>query len=75
MIGPAPLPLSKKELQILRHLAMGLSQKEICQVLNIKASTCKSHLTSIYMKLDVHNRVQAIRAAHRAKYIEAYYDT
>jgi LuxR family maltose regulon positive regulatory protein len=56
-------PLSERELEVLRLLAVGLSNKEIAQTLVIAASTVKQHLKSIYGKLDVHSRTQAVARA------------
>jgi ATP/maltotriose-dependent transcriptional regulator MalT len=56
-------PLSERELEVLRLLAVGLSNKEIAETLVIAASTVKQHLKNIYSKLDVHNRTQAAHLA------------
>jgi LuxR family maltose regulon positive regulatory protein len=57
-------PLSQRELQVLRLIAHGASTREIEQQLVIASSTIKTYLKSIYRKLDVHTRVQAVvRAA------------
>ena len=62
----APLvePLSERELEVLRVLATGLSNKEIAETLFIAVGTVKQHLKSIYGKLGVHSRTEA---AHRAR--------
>lgn len=56
-------PLSEREIEVLRFLALGFSNKEIAAKLFIAAGTVKQHLKSIYSKLDVHNRTEA---THRA---------
>jgi LuxR family maltose regulon positive regulatory protein len=56
-------PLSERELEVLRLLAVGLSNKEIAQTLVIAVGTVKNHLKNIYGKLDVHNRTQAVARA------------
>ncbi|MFN2229033.1 MAG: LuxR C-terminal-related transcriptional regulator [Anaerolineae bacterium] len=56
-------PLSEREIEVLRTLALGLSNKEIAAKLFIATGTVKQHLKSIYSKLDVHNRTEA---THRA---------
>lgn len=53
--------LSRQELQILCLLAQGLSNKEIGDRLHIDKRTVRNHLTHIYSKLGVRNRLQAIR--------------
>ena len=55
--------LSQREIQILSQLHDGDSLKELSLRLFITESTLKKHLTSIYRKLEVKNRVQAIAKA------------
>ena len=57
--------LSKREIDVLRLLAMGRSNQEIAQELVIAESTVKMHIKHLYGKLDVHNRVQAVAQAQR----------
>ncbi|CAA9570998.1 MAG: Two-component transcriptional response regulator, LuxR family [uncultured Thermomicrobiales bacterium] len=63
---PQPLaePLSERELEVLRLLAGGASNREIADGLFIAEGTVKNHLTSILGKLGVRDRTQA---ALRAK--------
>ena len=56
-------PLTARELDILRAMADGLSNKQIGQKLFISAGTVKAHSASIYRKLDVANRTEAIARA------------
>jgi DNA-binding NarL/FixJ family response regulator len=58
--------LSQREIQILSQLHDGDSLKELSLRLFITESTLKKHLTSIYRKLEVKNRVQAIAKARAA---------
>jgi LuxR family maltose regulon positive regulatory protein len=56
-------PLTERELEVLRMLNSQLSIPEIAQELYIAPSTVRSHVRSIYGKLDVHGRIEAtIRA-------------
>jgi DNA-binding NarL/FixJ family response regulator len=58
---PAPLaePLTARELEILRLLAAGQSNREIANHLYITEGTVKNHVTEILGKLGVHDRTQA----------------
>ena len=55
--------LTKKELEILQELPSGMTIKQISTKNYISEATVKSHLYSIYRKLEVSNRVQAIAKA------------
>jgi LuxR family maltose regulon positive regulatory protein len=57
-------PLSKREMEVLRLLATGMSNPEIAEELFIATSTVRSHLKNIYGKLNVHKRWDAV---HRAE--------
>jgi LuxR family maltose regulon positive regulatory protein len=61
--APAGLAFSKRELEVLRLLAEGCANQDIAQALIIGVNTVKMHLQHLYDKLDVHNRVQAVRRA------------
>ena len=56
-------PLSDRELEVLHLLAQGDSNQEIAEVLVIALDTVKRHVTHIFEKLGVHNRVQAVARA------------
>jgi LuxR family maltose regulon positive regulatory protein len=56
-------PLSERELEVLRFIAAGLSNKKITEELYISMSTVKTHLRNIYGKLDVHSRTEAVAKA------------
>lgn len=58
--------LSERELQILTILHRGEPLKELAKSLFITESTLKTHLSTIYRKLDVKSRVQAIEKAKKA---------
>jgi LuxR family maltose regulon positive regulatory protein len=53
-------PLTERELEVLRLIAGGLSNREIARKLVVAVSTVKSHINHIYGKLDVKNRTQAV---------------
>jgi DNA-binding NarL/FixJ family response regulator len=52
--------LSAREREVLRHIAAGLSNKEIATELEIAERTVKFHVTSILDKLGAENRAQAV---------------
>ncbi len=56
-------PLSRRELEVLRLLATELSGPEIAQNLVISVTTVRSHTRSIYGKLGVHSRYEAVARA------------
>jgi DNA-binding NarL/FixJ family response regulator len=53
------IPLTNRELQVLRHVALGLSNREIGRSLGISIETVKEHVQNILRKLDVSDRTQA----------------
>jgi DNA-binding NarL/FixJ family response regulator len=58
-----PIGLSKRESEILFYLVEGQTTKAIAQQLSRQPATIKKHLESIYNKLGVHDRTQAIAVA------------
>jgi DNA-binding NarL/FixJ family response regulator len=66
--GTAPLKLierglTPKQLDVLAAMMEGKCNKAICRELNLAESTVKNHLTAIFRKLGVRNRVEAVLAA------------
>ena len=57
--------LTERERDVLEELATGKSTKEIAKVLFVGEETVKTHLSSVYQKLGVGDRVQAVAAALR----------
>jgi DNA-binding NarL/FixJ family response regulator len=58
--GPAEqIPLTTRETQVLRHVALGLSNKEIGRSLSISIETVKEHVQNILRKIAVTDRTQA----------------
>lgn len=53
------VPLTQRELQVLRHIALGLSNKEIGRSLGISVETVKEHVQNILRKIAVTDRTQA----------------
>jgi DNA-binding NarL/FixJ family response regulator len=55
--------LTSRELDVLRHLALGEDNREIANNLQIAEGTVKNHVSNIYEKLGLKDRAQAIRYA------------
>jgi DNA-binding NarL/FixJ family response regulator len=68
---PAPLgPITDRQLEVLRLLSTGLSNKEIGRALGLSDKTVKAHVTTLFKTLRVVNRTQAASAARRARLVE-----
>lgn len=61
--------LSQREIDVLHHLAAGLSNQAIAQELIVAPSTIKSPLKSIYRKLNVENRIEAVTHARHQNFV------
>jgi len=64
-IQPLSGKLTARELEILRHLANGCTNREIAKLLFLSPKTVGVHVSHILQKLDVHDRVEAATRAHR----------
>jgi DNA-binding NarL/FixJ family response regulator len=53
------IPLTNREVQVVRHIALGLSNREIGQSLGISVETVKEHVQNILRKVQVTDRTQA----------------
>ena len=53
------IPLTNREVQVLRHVALGLSNREIGLSLEISIETVKEHLQNILRKLEANDRTEA----------------
>jgi len=63
-VEPGPVePLSKREREIMAHVARGMSNAEIADALFVSVGTVKWHVNNIFSKLDVKNRTSAINRA------------
>ncbi|MBN1976515.1 MAG: hypothetical protein JW918_03860 [Anaerolineae bacterium] len=62
-LQPLVEPLSEREMEVLRLIAAGLSNREIAERLFVALGTVKRHVNNIYGKLGVHSRTQAIAEA------------
>lgn len=62
-------PLTERESEVLGLLSQGLANKQIAVQLGISEHTVKFHVSSIYTKLGVTNRTEAVRAGLRGGWI------
>ncbi|WP_370249242.1 response regulator [Nocardioides sp.] len=67
--GPA-LRLTERELDVLRLVAQGLSNKEIAARLFISENTVKNHVRNMLEKLQLHSRMEAVMYAVRENLLE-----
>ncbi len=63
--APVPAGLTPRELEVLRHVAAGLSSREIAEELVLSVRTVERHIANIYRKTDTHSRAQATAFAIR----------
>jgi len=59
--------LSKREIEILRLIGTGADNVRIARKLSIAEQTVKNHVSVIYSKLHIHNRMQAMKLANSLK--------
>jgi len=57
--------LTEREIEILRMMANGASNKQIAVRLSISSHTVKTHVSNIYQKLEVNDRAEAVAKAIR----------
>jgi DNA-binding NarL/FixJ family response regulator len=62
-------PLTERESQVLQLTAQGLANKQIATSLDISENTVKFHLSSLYAKLGVTSRMEAVRAGARRGWV------
>ena len=70
-VAPLLEPLSERECAILRYLPTTLSNREIAAELFVTTNTVKTHLRSIYRKLDVARRREAVDRARDLRLLSA----
>ncbi len=63
------LKLTRREEEVLRHLALGASNKEIALQLGVSAETVKEHIQRVFQKIGVHGRTEAAVWAVRKGFV------
>jgi DNA-binding NarL/FixJ family response regulator len=61
--------LTTRQKQALKHLAEGLSNREIAEKMGLAEGTVKVHIATLYQILNVNNRIEAVRMAEKLKLI------
>jgi DNA-binding CsgD family transcriptional regulator len=64
-------PLTRREVEVLHHVAAGLQNKEVAQKLDLSLATVRNHIHSILDKLGVHSKLEAVSLAFRRGWISA----
>jgi DNA-binding NarL/FixJ family response regulator len=67
---PADAVLTEREGDVLRQIALGATNQEVAQALNISLYTVKQHASAAYRKLHARNRVEAVERARHAGLID-----
>ena len=63
-------PLSERELEVLRLIASGASNRDIARKLFVSLATVKTHINHIYRKLEVRTRTQAVARARESALLQ-----
>ncbi|MDP9483524.1 MAG: response regulator transcription factor [Chloroflexota bacterium] len=69
-VSGARAQLTARELEILEHIGLGLTVKQVASRLGLSPRTVETHLAKLYRKLGVRNRVQALSRASALGLIE-----
>lgn len=68
----AEIPLSPREVEILRMVARGAGNKEVSETLHLSETTVKRHLSNVYEKLGVRTRGEAVSRAVSEGWISSW---
>ncbi len=69
---PAPV-LTARELEVLRLVARGMSNREVADQLFISENTVKNHMRNILEKLHLHSRMEAVMYAVRKRLLDPHH--
>ncbi len=58
--APAPIALTPRQVQVLKLVSRGYSNEEIAECLDVRPNTVKFHMSEIFRRLGVRNRIEAI---------------
>ena len=64
------LPITRREKEVLAHIALGKTNREISQELILSQATVRNHISSIFVKLRITNRAQATSIAIRSGLVD-----
>lgn len=65
--------LTQRQMEVLQHLAAGLSNKEIADVIHLAEGTVKIHVAAVYQTLRVGNRMEAVRMAEKLGLLDTHH--
>jgi DNA-binding CsgD family transcriptional regulator len=63
--APYPDGLTRREVEVLRLLAAGQTNRQIARVLSVSVPTAERHIANLYVKIGAHGRADATAYAHR----------
>ncbi|WP_289356223.1 MULTISPECIES: helix-turn-helix transcriptional regulator [unclassified Paenibacillus] len=62
-----PFGLTEREKQVLQYLAQGMKYREIAQTLYLAEGTIRNHISNLYAKIGVNDRLSAVNAARKVQ--------
>ncbi|MEM6723429.1 MAG: response regulator transcription factor [Bacteroidota bacterium] len=63
MSSPQDYQLTKREIEVLEQISIGLNYNQIADKLFVSPKTVRNHIEKIYKKLEVHSKVEAVQIA------------